>query len=196
MTVEALYSIYKKSSLSTRLRRNRYDRIVKSLKLQTGENILEVGCARGIDFAQFAVQDHKFVGVDIADVDRICKFEFHQLDARRMPWADQEFDCVVSIGVLEHIQPLDVLCQVSLEIRRLGKRFCMIVPSSGTWIEPHTWTPFWQLRDKNRKKPYKHDELNYLSDEAWVQLPGFVGAETKRYWHAPGIQNLMIVGGK
>ncbi|MBU1705994.1 hypothetical protein KKG19_04710, partial [Patescibacteria group bacterium] len=35
----------------------------------------------------------------------------------------------------------------------------------------------------------------YLSgDEAWLQFPGFLGANTQRYRHVPGIQNLMITG--
>jgi SAM-dependent methyltransferase len=154
--------------------------------------VLEVGCGRGIDFAQFALGKYNITGVDIADVERVCDFPFHQLDARSLAWPDEAFDAVVSIGVLEHIQPIDRLCLVTSEIRRVGKSFCVVVPSSGTWLEPHTRSLWWQNRDRNRKPRCEYD-LNYFSDEAWVQFPGFEGAKTQRYWHAPGVQNLMII---
>jgi SAM-dependent methyltransferase len=191
MLLPRLYSLYRDTGISTRLRRARFDRVEEVLDLQPNDKVLEVGCARGIDFAQFALRKYLYTGVDTADVDRICDFEFRRLDARHLPWPDRHFDAVVSIGVLEHIQPMNVLCEVTSEIRRVGKRFCNIVPSSGTWMEPHTWSLFWHARDRRKKRPCEF-ELNYFSDEAWLQFPGFEKANSLRYWHAPGIQNLMI----
>jgi len=192
MFYKLLYPIYRKTGLAQRLRKTRYERIASRLGLRTGARVLEVGCASGIDFMQFA-GGLDATGIDIADVPRVGDFQFHQMDARSLPWADGHFDAVVSIGVLEHIQPIDVLCQVTSEIARVGKRFCVIVPSNGTLLEPHTWSPLWQLRGQHRKPACQY-ELNYFSDEAWLQFPGFVGASTTRYWHAPGVQNLMIHG--
>jgi ubiquinone/menaquinone biosynthesis C-methylase UbiE len=188
---EFAYPIYRRTALSERLRRRRFERITRLLGLQPGASVLEVGCGRGVDFAQFATGTYAVTGIDVADVDRVCAFDFRQLDARSLPWPDKHFDAVVSIGVLEHVQPLDVLCQVTNEVRRVARRFCVIVPSAGTLLEPHTWSPLWQLRDR-RTKPQCAYELNYFSDEAWLQFPGFIGATTQRYWHAPGVQNLII----
>ena len=187
----AIHRMYRKTNLSDRLRKRRFAMIEQAVQLRSGQRVLEIGCGRGIDFAQYAVDQCSLTGIDVADVQRVCDFEFHQLDAKSLPWPDGYFDSVVSIGVLEHIQPLDVLCQVTSEIRRVGKRFCVIVPSVGTWVEPHVGSFFWQLRD-TAKKPRYAFELNYFSDEAWLQFPGFVNARVHRYWYAPGVQNLMI----
>jgi ubiquinone/menaquinone biosynthesis C-methylase UbiE len=178
--------------MSRRLRYRRFKMIRDVLNLQPGHKLLEVGCATGVDFMQFA-DDYQATGVDILDLPKACNFDFLQLDAKSLPWGDKHFDAVISIGVLEHIQPMEHLCAVTREIRRVAKRFCVIVPSNGTWFEPHTWSPFWQLRGQ-ASKPICSYPLNYFSDEAWLQFPGFGEATTRRYWHAPGIQNLMITG--
>lgn len=192
MLYQTLYPLYRKTDLSNRLRKRRFNLIRDTMNLQPGEKVLEVGCASGVDFMQFA-EDYDATGVDILNLPKVCSFNFVQTDAKALPWPDKHFDLVVSIGVLEHIQPIDRLCQVTSEIRRVAKRFCVIVPSNGTWLEPHTWSLFWQSRGKHAKSECAY-ELNYFSDEAWLQFPGFINAQSKRYWHVPTIQNLMIIG--
>lgn len=194
MLYKAIYPIYRASGISMWLRKRRYKMICRELGLLPGARVLEIGCAAGIDFAQFAVHEYQYTGIDIADIEKVCTFDFRQCDGRSLPWPDKHFDAVVSIGVLEHVQPIEALCDVAKEIRRVASKHCVIVPSNGTLIEPHTWRLFWQNRDV-RKKPACDYELNYFSDEAWLQFSGFRGATTKRYWHAPGIQNLIILGG-
>lgn len=192
MLYQALYPLYRRTDFSNRPRKRRFERICRALNLQPGARILEIGCATGVDFMQFA-GDYEATGVDILDLPKVCDFNFFQLDAKALPWTDHFFDAVVSIGVLEHIQPIEHLCAVTKEIRRVGKQFCVIVPSNGTWIEPHTWSPLWQLRGQHTK-PRCAYPLNYFSDEAWLQFPGFTAARTERYWYLPGMQNLMIIG--
>jgi Methyltransferase domain len=192
MLYQALYPLYRRTGFSRNAKVRRFERICAAVDLRPGQVVLEVGCAAGVDFMQFAEAFHR-TGVDIADIPRVCDFEFHKMDARSLPWPDKHFDAVVSIGVLEHIQPMDVLCNVTRELSRVAKRFCVIVPANGTLIEPHTWSPFWQLRGQH-SKPRCQFELNYFSDEAWLQFPGFENAKTSRYWHAPGVRNLMIHG--
>lgn len=192
MLYTTLYPLYRDSGFSRKTRARRYERIRAAANLQPGESVLEVGCAAGIDFMQYA-GDFRRTGIDIADIPRVCDFEFHKMDARKLPWPDKHFDAVVSVGVLEHVQPMNVLCEVTAEIARVAKRFCVIVPANGTLLEPHTWSPLWQMRGQHSKPPCQF-ELNYFSDEAWLQFPGFENAKTSRYWHAPGVRNLMIQG--
>lgn len=192
MLYRTLYPLYRKTSISNHFRKRRFEKICEALNLKPGDRVLEVGCASGIDFMQFA-EDFDATGIDLVNLPKVCDFNFQQMNAKSLPWPDNFFDAVVSIGVLEHIQPMTDLCDVTNEICRVGKRFCVIVPSNGTWIEPHTWSPLWQMRGQFAKKPCAF-ELNYFSDEAWLQFPGFIGANTRRYWHVPGIQNLMITG--
>lgn len=192
MLLKKPYPVYLQSGLSIRLRQACLRHVENILGLRPGQCVLEAGCVRGIDFAQFAFDNYSFINVEIADVHLVCDFRLQQLDAKSLSRADNYFEALVSIGILKHIQPIDVLCEVTSEIRRISKRFCVIVPPVGTWLEPHTWSPFWQAGDRLKKMPYDF-KLNDFSDEAWLQLPGFVDAQTKRYWHAPEVQNLMIL---
>ena len=58
---------------------------------------------------------------------------FQIADAANLPFADQSFDLVVSIGLLEHIEPMEKLCSVIQEFERVGKHQASVVPSISTF---------------------------------------------------------------
>lgn len=151
-----------------------------------GKRILEVGCATGKDFIRFFenIQDLEITGVDSGQfsLDQ-TNATFINLDAEKLPFADEEFDLCVTFGVLEHIQPIEKLCRVISEIDRVSKSYVMVVPCISTIFEPHTAQFFWQNRAKHRKHSYKC--LNYFSDEAWLQFGGFKDAKIRRYSYIP-----------
>jgi SAM-dependent methyltransferase len=157
--------------------------------------VLEVGCANGQDFVRFlADSPARIVGVDVEpyEIDQ-ANFTFVRADAEHLEFPDGHFDVAVSIGVFEHIQPIEKLCRAAAEIRRVSRAFCVIVPSVGTLLEPHAAELFWHLRDHNKKT--KRANLNYFSDEAWLKFGAFEGAEVRRFWYLPMlIQCLAIYG--
>ena len=55
-----------------------------------------------------------------------------------LSFEDNYFDCTVSIGVIEHITPIDKLNGMINEINRVSRNYIIIVPSISTFIEPHT----------------------------------------------------------
>jgi hypothetical protein len=128
-------------------------------------------------------------GVDLFDTGFAQdNFTFHRADAAALPFEDASFDMTVSIGVLEHITPIAKLDRVTAEIARVSKSFCIVVPSVGTVIEPHFWTPFWQLR-RHGGNPGTH----YYADHTWLQFSGFGDARLSRRSYLPGlISNLLI----
>lgn len=160
-----------------------------------GKKICEIGCCTGADFLQFFkdVDGVELTGIDIMPQNiQQSNVTFLQMDAEATPFQDKYFDLVVSFGVLEHIEPIEKLCKVIAEIDRISKEYVIIVPNISTFFELHTIQFLWQLRAGNRKRRYGN--LNYFSDEAWLQFGGFSGAKVIRWSYLPGlIKNTVIV---
>jgi ubiquinone/menaquinone biosynthesis C-methylase UbiE len=160
-----------------------------------GKKILDIGCSSGADFLQFFkdIEGVNLTGIDIAPQNiQQSNVTFLQMDAEATPFQNKSFDLTVSIGVLEHIEPIEKLSKVIAEIDRVSKEYVIIVPNILTFLEPHAVEFFWQLRSMNKKK--KYNALNYFSDEAWLQFGGFSGAAITRFSYIPGlIKNTIIV---
>ena len=184
-----LYQKYKATGFARKFKHRRYLRIIHALGISPPASVLEIGCANGADFIRFALADgFTCHGVDLAKLERLCDFQFTQADAQKLPFKDNAFDAVVSIGVLEHI-PVQELCRVTAEMARVSKRSCTIVPAVSTPIEPHTLSLLWSIRSKKKACPYP---LYFYSDETWKTFPGLATAQTERFWYMPGFHNLMI----
>ena len=107
---------------------------------------------------------------------------------RELPFADGEFDLVITVGLLEHIEPLEKLCKVAGELRRVGKRQISVVPSLSTPLEPHSASPLWPWRlhrDKFGPQPDGTLRLNFFTDHSWTKLEPFSACKVKRIWYLP-----------
>lgn len=144
--------------------------------------ILEIGCGNGVDLIKFLNNrdNIELYGIDIDDTGlKQDNFKLIVQDAETIDFPDKFFDFVISLGVLEHIQPIEKLSRVAKEINRVGKNYVINVPAISSIIETHTDTFLWHLRDPNKKKPYS-GRLNFFNDEVWLQFEGFNGAKTLR----------------
>lgn len=160
--------------------------------------ILEVGCASGMDFIRFACKDGFEVwGADIHEQD--LPFEnahFVLADAAALPFDDGYFDLVVSIGLLEHIEPIEKLCGVIREFDRVGKSQVSVVPSILTPVEPHSFSPAFPLRMHRQLFGAQDGEqlhLNLFTEHTWTKFTGFYGCQVRRFFYIPPfIINTMI----
>jgi ubiquinone/menaquinone biosynthesis C-methylase UbiE len=186
------------TSLSSYFKNRRFNIICNTMGLDLNKkfSMLDVGCATGKDFIHF-VGDRENVSITGIDIDDY-KIEQKNVtlikgDAERLEFKDKSFDFVISMGVLEHIEPIEKLCNMISEIDRVSKSYCIVVPCINTNIEPHIKQYKWQIRDFNKKKQIKGVGVNYFSDDAWLKFKGFSNAKTKRFWYIPGVfSNLMI----
>ena len=128
-----------------------------------------IGCANnGKGFVQLYADNHNIyiTGIDIEDYGLLqSNFSMVGGDADAKDFPECHFDLTVSFGVLEHIQLIEKLAKVIREIDRVSKKYVIVVPSVSTLIEPDSALILWQLRSKEKKKPYSR--LNYFSDESW-----------------------------
>ena len=189
-------SAWWRTGLATRLKRGRIEIMGRLLGIDFFDgpalSICDVGCGSGKDFIRpLAGTPHRLIGVDVVDVDlQQDNFQFIQSDAARIDVPDGLYDLAVSFGVLEHIEPMEHLCEVVSEIRRISKRFAVVVPCVSTRLEPHVLKFGWPLQPARERI-----DINYLSDQAWLKFAGFSEAKTYRFDYVPGlITNLMIVG--
>jgi hypothetical protein len=63
-------------------------------------------------------------------------------DGRRLQFADDEFDLVLSNSTMEHVGDREEQSRMAREVQRVGKRCCVQVPCRWFPIEPHTGFPF------------------------------------------------------
>lgn len=96
-------------------------------ELRGGERILEVGFGSGVTFLNLRERYHEIHGLDltasveaVAAMFRSLGLETHLRngDVLDMPYADEFFDAVLLISILEHLQP-DQLSPAFREVRRV-----------------------------------------------------------------------------
>jgi ubiquinone/menaquinone biosynthesis C-methylase UbiE len=199
--IEKYLETWHKLSISNRFQYKRVqaiDKICNNQILQKNSfpiKIIEIGCGEGKDFIKFLSNrnDLKLVGLDVKD-HKIKQDNFQMIveDAEHISFPDKYFDYAISIGVLEHITPIEKLCSAIREIDRVSKSYCVVVPSINTLLEPHTGSFKWQLKDHNKKEMVSFG-LNYISDDGWLEFSGFKNAQTLRYDYIPMLINDLII---
>lgn len=187
----------------------RYQKIVSLLDIKPADTILDVGSGEGLTFEIFN-KVNPITGIDLFPESRIHQKNFRYIHRKEpdgpLPFKDNEFDVVISIGVLEHIHPFESLKKTCDEIQRVGKKYLILVPNHWTIIEPHYSFPFFQLLPMNTQKKlnsafglryadkgeeYIFEEINHYSNKKWKSL--FPNSKSTIYWHiGPLITNLII----
>lgn len=202
------YALWKKSG-ATALKKRRFQKIMSLIKMDDVAppasnhvtkpiRILEVGCANGKDFIQFATDSrYEITAVDINDcVIEQSNVTFYKADAAELPFEDKSFDLVVSIGLLEHIEPMEKLCAVIRELDRVGTHQISVVPSISTLVEPHCGKLFFSQR--MHRKLFSQQEgvplhLNLFCEHTWTKFEGFMGCNVKKFYYLPPlIKNTVI----
>lgn len=191
-------------------KKKRYEEIVRLLNLKPHEKILNLGSGKGYTFENFN-KVNPITGMDIfSEKENIVKqknFKYIQRKNNVLPFKDKEFDVVVSIGVLEHIQPEEAFLKTCEEIQRVGKKYLVIVPSLSTIIEPHYGFPFFHLFPikmqeflqkkfnlkyiEENQKQSDYEKIRYLKRSHWEKL--FPNSSIKNYMHISFlVKNLII----
>ena len=178
--------------VSAYFRRRRLRKMLSLVQLPEGRvRVLEVGCGKGKDVLGLLAGDARYElwGVDI--LPRAFELEgvhFVQADAEYLPFADGSFDLVITVGVLEHIEPVEKLCAVIAELDRVGRHQISVVPSISTPIEPHCGALRWPLRAHREKLGAQPDgslRLNYMCDHSWSKFQSFGDCGVARFWYLP-----------
>lgn len=189
-----------KTTWATFWKKRRFKKIIGLVPLPAYRplRILEVGCSNGKDVIQFLAREQFDIwGVDIIDCrSHLENIHFIQADAANLPFPNQSFDLVISVGLLEHIEPMEKLCKVIQEFDRVGKHQISIVPSIATLIEPHSFSFLFPFRIHRNMRSEQKDvplHLNFFTEHTWTKFEGFYGCNMKRFFYLPPfIKNTVI----
>ena len=132
---------------SAAMRARRTEHFVRSLNLQGGERIIDLGGAPSIWSDVKPVLDIVMVNLPggiVKDPGSHHNITYVEGDACDLPqYADNSFDIAFSNSVIEHVGGPEKRAAMAREARRLGRRYWIQTPSIWFPIEAHTYLPFW-----------------------------------------------------
>jgi len=118
--------------------------------------ILDIGCGTGALMDDLTAQGHNVWGLDISqEALKFCRMRGHKklylADAAKLPFADDCFDLVTAIGVIEHLDNDEIFLNEVARVLRPQAYFVMLT-SSFPWL--------WSMHDVANE----HRRRYYLSE--------------------------------
>lgn len=126
-------------------------------KYAVGETVLDVGCAQG-----WYIKYLKNLGFEVqaCDIEKTIEFDdvpFVRASVTRLPFADDSFDTVLAINILEHIEDeeeaLSDLCRVC------RRRLLLSVPNSEDALLQKYNLTFRHQIDKSHRREYSEGDI-------------------------------------
>ena len=164
--------------------------------LLADQDVLEVGCGQGFDAAEIVNRCTTYVGMDLSSesagaarrevLNRStgkASITFVNSDAENLPFADEQFSLVYSVGVLHHTSGFDAaLTQIHRVLRQDGKLVLMLYRSfNPLWVVLRTVRgglripilgPWVKRRTLERLRARKAKESDSLTGTALLELVG------------------------
>jgi len=125
--------------------------------------VLDAGCGEGhlLNAIQVKHPNAQLHGVDITDIAleraaaRISNGIFSKQDIEHLAYADNTFDVVCCVEVLEHIYEYESVCRELIRVTKPGGLIVIAFPNDVLWTVGRFFL---------RRKPYRvPDHVNYLS---------------------------------
>ncbi len=137
----------------------------QACRLVAGKKVLDLGCNIGYGCELLSAFAREVVGVDVSEkAVMIAKqkyghlgIHFQEIDGKRLPFEDDEFDMIVSCQVVEHIVDYDVYFGEMRRVLAPGGIVFLTTPNANLRLDPgmKPWNRF-------HVREYLHDELESL----------------------------------
>lgn len=107
--------------------------------LPAGARLLDIGCSSGLHLRHLTRKAKSVVGIDVDGVAlevarrriKSSRVSFLQYDGQRLPFADESFDAVSTLDVLEHVADREAVVSEVLRVLRPGGTWTVTVPYGG-----------------------------------------------------------------
>jgi len=113
--------------------RRMFDQYLSNLKSRT---VLDVGCGMGMSMEYFRQHGAIVKGVDISpssvEFAKQKQLDVVQADARDLPFENNRFDIVYSIGVIEHFRETELALKEQVRVCKPGGTVIAAVPNLAT----------------------------------------------------------------
>lgn len=129
------------NSVSTRLRKLRFQKFLNYVNVTTKDKILDVGGTPDIWLGTGLERNVTLLNISFSDPVP-SPFKFIIGDARNLPFDNKEFDTVFSNSVIEHVGNYDDQLAFASELQRVAKKYWVQTPNKYFIIEPHYVFPF------------------------------------------------------
>ncbi len=126
-----------------------------------GENVLEVGCHDGFLLSQ--IPSKRKVGIDLEPIKVFPRIEYLEGDFLKHDFNGENFDLVISIEVLEHVEDPEKFMQNLDKVISKGGRALLSVPSKNIKIFPYLFQSYIDKRwGHHYRRGYNLKELHSL----------------------------------
>jgi methionine biosynthesis protein MetW len=147
-------------------------------------DVLDVGCGSGNSYAPgLAARGSSYVGVDVAE-NAVQAARREGLDARTiddaasLPFADDSFDLVVCVEVLEHLLSPDGAATEIRRVLRPGGRLVASTPNLAYWrMRANALVGLWNpLGDElSMERPWRDPHIRFFTMATLQRMLSFVG---------------------
>ncbi len=173
-------------------------RALSVAQITSGARVLDIGCGTGRWIRRFQQLGFKATGVDATPemlqlaLQRGTKASLLGAEAHRLPLADQTFDCVTDITVVQHIAPglQPVAIAEMLRVLRPGGSLVLVelIRGRGTHIFPRNPDDWIRQTTDNGARLIDWFGLEYLiPDRAFVTLARMLPGSTRNAGATPTI---------
>lgn len=139
--------------------------------------ILDIGCGNG-QISNYFAESNDVCGVDVEDKrnDKLSKFDFTLIKDELLPFADNNFDIVISHHVIEHVNNQQL---------HLAEMLRVLKPDGVAYLGcPNKGSPFMAGHKGNNMVPRRKDAIMLIEqcDVSWKDYYFKLLSEPKKYY--------------
>ena len=166
--------------------------VLASLGPLGGRRVLDLGCGKGRFAAHLARAGAEVIGVDLsaAMLAEARGIACARASSRRLPFADESFDAVVAIEVLEHVGPIAATLAEARRVLRAGGTLAIVDKNARSLDSRRPWLPSLAVKWVDERRGLWMYPAGGPVRERWF-WPGALARTLRRDFEAVRVEYLL-----